>query len=49
MLLNSGLEKAATKGTPKLPVRIANTPFVGFNHAGRLKKQNLYIGDLGLG
>ena len=40
MLLNGGLEKAALKGMPKLPVHIANTLFVGFNHAGRLETQN---------
>ena len=49
MLLNGGLEKAATQGMPKLPVRIANTLFVGFNHAGRLEKQNLCIRGRGLG
>ncbi len=38
MLLNGRFEKAATKGMPKLPVRMANTLFVGFNHTGRLEK-----------
>jgi hypothetical protein len=38
MLVDGGIEKTATKGMPKLPVRMANPLFVRFNHAGRLEK-----------
>ncbi|MNI61246.1 hypothetical protein D3C73_1165070 [compost metagenome] len=44
MLVDGGIEKTATKGMPMLPVRMANTQFVGFNHAGRLEKD----GSIGL-